>query len=89
MSVEESTSKTLRFSVYISIAVIILGLAAYFLNMGQNILWFGILLLIVSPLIGVIVTTIGLIREKDMKWVKVAIILIVIAIIGMLVKISF
>ena len=86
MSVEENTSRTLKFSVYVSIAVIVIGVIINSLNITQNVLWFGILLLIISPFIGVIVTTFSLFRDIDMKWVKVALILIVISAIGMLLK---
>lgn len=86
MSVEHNTSMTLRYSVFVSMLVVIVGLIAYMLDMGDGILWAGILMVIISPLIGVAVTTVSLYIEKDLKWVAVALVLITMSMIGMLLR---
>ena len=86
MSVEHNTSVTLRYSVFTSMLVVIVGLIAYMLDMGDGILWAGILMVIISPLIGVAVTTVSLYIEKDLKWVAVALVLITMSMIGMLLR---
>ena len=86
MSVEHNTSVTLRYSVFTSMIVVIAGLITYMLDMGDGILWAGILMVIISPLIGVAVTTVSLYIEKDLKWVAVALVLITMSVIGMLLR---
>ena len=86
MNTERNTSVTLRASVYIGIAAVVIGLIVYMLDMGDLFLKIGLFTVIVSPFIGVIVTTVSLYLEKDMKWVCVALILIAISVIGVLVK---
>ena len=86
MNAERNTSITLRISIFVGIAAVIIGLIIYMLDMGDLFLKIGLFTVIVSPFIGVIVTTVSLYLEKDMKWVFVALILIAISIIGVLIK---
>lgn len=86
MNTERNTSLTLKYSLIVSMAVVIIGLIVYMMDMGDEILWTGLLLVIVSPLIGVAVTTVSLWIEKDYKWMYVALVLIAISVIGILVK---
>ena len=86
MSTERNTAVALRYSVIIGIITIAIGIAIDMFGHGTDILWAGLFLLIISPLIGVIATTVSLIIEKDTKWVAVAIALIAISVIGMLLK---
>ena len=86
MNTERNTSLTLKYSLIISMAVVIIGLITYMMDMGDNILWTGLLLVIISPLIGVAVTTVSLWIEKDYKWMYVALVLIAISVVGILMK---
>ncbi len=86
MNTERNTSLTLKYSLIVSMAVVIVGVIAHLMDMGDDILWTGLLLVIVSPLIGVAVTTVSLWIEKDYKWMYVALVLIAISVIGILVK---
>ena len=86
MNTERNTSVTLRISIYVGIAAVVIGLMIYMLDMGDLFLKIGLFTVIVSPFIGVIVTTVSLYLEKDLKWVCVALILIVISVIGVLMK---
>ena len=86
MNAERNTSMTLRISVFIGIAAVAVGLVLYLLDMGDAFLRAGLFIVIISPFIGVIVTTASLYLERDLKWVGVALILIAISVIGMLLK---
>ena len=86
MNAEHNTSVTLRFSVYIGMVAVIIGLVAFFLDMGDALLWTGLLIVIVSPLAGVVVTTVSLYLERDLRWVLVALVLIAISVVGMIFK---
>ena len=84
MMMNKVVSSALKYSVYVSMAVITVGLIAHFADMGDNILWSGVLLLIVSPIIGMLTATICLVAEKDTKWICVALILIAISVVNIL-----
>ena len=86
MNTEHNTSLTLKYSVFVSVFIVIVGLILYMADMGDKVLWAGLLMVIVSPLLGVIVTTISLWMEKDLKWMYVALLLIAISVIGILLK---
>ena len=86
MNTEHNTAMVLRYSVFVGMAAVIAGVIAFLAGLGDGLLWAGLLIVIVSPLAGVVVTTVSLYLEKDMKWVYVALVLIAISIIGMLIK---
>lgn len=86
MNTERNTSLTLKYSLIVSMAVVIVGVIAHLMDMGDDILWAGLLLVIISPLLGVAVTTVSLWIEKDYKWMYVALVLIAISVVGILVK---
>ena len=86
MNTERNTSLTLKYSLMISVAVVIIGLIVHLMDMGSYILRTGIFMVIISPLIGVAVTTLSLYIEKDLKWMAVALILIAMSAVGILVK---
>ena len=86
MNTEHNTSLTLKYSVFVSVFVVIVGLILYMADMGDRVLWAGLLMVIVSPLLGVVVTTVSLWMEKDLKWMYIALLLIAISVIGILLK---
>ena len=86
MNTEHNTSLTLKYSLIVSMAVVIIGVIVHMMDMGDEILWTGLLLVIISPLIGVAVTTVSLWLEKDYKWMYIALVLIAISVVGILVK---
>ena len=86
MNTEHNTSLTLKYSVFVSVFIVIAGLILYMADMGDKVLWAGLLMVIVSPLLGVIVTTISLWMERDLKWMYIALLLIAISVIGILLK---
>ena len=84
MNMNRMTALTLRIGMTLGIAVMIIGLVLDTMSMGQDILFAGVLILIASPFLGIIVTTIALISSGDKKWSLVAIILIAIISIGVI-----
>ena len=83
MNLNHATALTLRIFVVIGIAMMVAGLAMSLMDMGDAVLYAGILVLIVSPFAGVIVTFIALIQEKDWYWVTIAAILLAITAVGL------
>ncbi len=84
MNMNRMTALTLRIGMTLGIAVMIIGLILDAMSMGQDVLFAGVLILIASPFLGVIVTTVALISSGDRKWSLVAIILIAIISIGVI-----
>lgn len=84
MNMNRMTALTLRIGMTLGIAVMIIGLVLDAISMGQDVLFAGVLILIASPFLGIIVTTIALISSGDRKWSLVAIILIAIISIGVI-----
>ncbi len=84
MNMNRMTALTLRIGMTLGIAVMIIGLVLDAMSMGQDVLFAGVLILIASPFLGIIVTTVALISSRDRKWSLVAIILIAIISIGVI-----
>lgn len=84
MNMNRMTALTLRIGMTLGIAVMIIGLVLDAMSMGQDVLFAGVLILIASPFLGIIVTTVALISSGDRKWSLVAIILIAIISIGII-----
>lgn len=84
MNMNRMTALTLRIGMTLGIAVMIIGLVLDAMSIGQDVLFAGVLILIASPFLGVIVTTVALISSGDRKWSLVAIILIAIISVGVI-----
>lgn len=84
MNMNRMTALTLRIGMTLGIAIMIIGLVLDAMSMGQDVLFAGVLILIASPFLGIIVTTVALISSGDRKWSLVAIILIAIISIGII-----
>jgi uncharacterized membrane protein len=56
-------------------------------DFGDRIMWAGLILLLGSPFVGVIVTCVHLMKEKDRKWVNVSIVLIAVIIAGIILSV--
>lgn len=76
------TALTLRAGILLGLVLIVVGLFA-----GDDVLWWGMLVLIASPLAGVVATLVCLLRERDMFWASVAVVLIIITAIGIAISI--
>lgn len=88
MNLYDSTASALRYGVTLGIVIMALGVVmdGFDISYSDDVLWFGTLVLILSPLFGVIVSTICLALEKDWKWVSVASVLLAVTIAGMIVS---
>jgi len=77
MNTDGCIAWTLRIGIVFGIILIIIG---EMMAEGNAVLWMGVLILILSPLFGIIVAFLGLLFEKDWFWTGVAaVVLIVIA----------
>ena len=89
MNLYGSTSKALWWGAIIGITIITLGLIVESLGFGDLVLWLGLLILIISPMIGVLVSMICLIKDKNYRWVAVASLLVVMTIISIAITAFF
>ena len=89
MRTYDSTAFALRYNMLTGIVIVFIGTILFLLDTDRcmDVIWLGILVLILSPFIGILVTTVSLAIEKDMKWVTVAMILITVTTIGMILSI--
>ena len=84
MNLNRSTALTLRAGIVLGMILMVIGLLVESTGGDDTILYAGILVLIISPFLGVIVSFVSLLSEKDWIWAIVAGILIVITTTGIL-----
>lgn len=84
MNLNRSTAMTLRAGIVLGMVLMIIGLLVESTGGDDTILYAGMLVLIISPFLGVIVSFVSLLSEKDWIWAIVAGILIVITTTGIL-----
>ena len=75
---------TLRAGIVLGMVLMVIGLLVESTGGDDTILYAGMLVLIISPFLGVIVSFVSLLSEKDWIWAIVAGILIVITTTGIL-----
>ncbi len=86
MMLNKATALTLRAGVVLGMILMVVGLAVSAMDGGDSMLYIGVLVLIASPLAGVVVTLLCLLREKDRFWAMIAGILLMITIAGVLIS---
>ena len=86
MMLNKATALTLRAGVVLGMILMVVGLAVSAMDGGDSVLYFGVLVLIASPLAGVVVTLLCLLGEKDRFWAMIAGILLMITIAGVLIS---
>ena len=86
MMLNKATALTHRAGVVLGMILMVVGLAVSAMDGGDSVLYFGVLVLIASPLAGVVVTLLCLLREKDRFWAMIAGILLMITIAGVLIS---
>lgn len=86
MSLNEETSSVLKYGTLIGLAVMVVGLVLSSFEFSDTLLAAGVLILIFAPFAGVLTSTKCLIQEKDRFWVKIALILVTVLIIGMIIS---
>lgn len=82
MELNRSTALMLRIGIYAGLIISVIGLAMSMTGGSDRVLYAGIFVLIVSPFLGVIVSLVSLIKEKDWRWAAVAAILLLITVTG-------
>lgn len=86
MNLNRSTALTLRAGIVIGMVLMIIGLIMDATGGGDGILYIGILVLIISPFLGAIVSFISLLSERDWLWAAVAGVLILITTAGIVIS---
>ena len=84
MNLNRSTAMTLRAGIVLGMVLMVIGLLIESTSGDDTLLYTGMLVLIISPFLGVIVSFVSLLSEKDWIWAIVAGILIVITTTGIL-----
>ena len=79
MNMNRSIAWTLRIGIVIGLIMIVIG---EFLSEGNGLLYWGLLVLICSPMFAVIVAFIGLVKERDWFWAAIAAIVVAIVLSG-------
>ncbi len=79
MNMNMSIAWTLRIGIVLGLILIVIG---EFLEPGNQVLYYGLLVLIASPMFAVIAALIGLIRERDWFWALIAVVVLVIVVSG-------
>ena len=88
IDLNRATAMTLRAGIIAGVILMVIGLIQYGLDGTETVLYYGVLLLIVSPFIGVLVTFCVLIMDRDWKWVSVAAVLVIVTVIGIIINIE-
>jgi len=86
MNMNRAIAWTLRAGIVLGLVLIVIGLA---MGEGNPFLYYGLLIMISSPLLAVITAFVGLISEKDWFWAAVAGAVVVIVSCGAAVAILF
>lgn len=79
MNMNKSIAWTLRIGIVVGLVLIVIG---EFLEEDNAFLYYGLLVLIASPMFAAIAALIGLIREKDWFWALIALIVLAIVVSG-------
>lgn len=89
MNLYGSTAKTLWWGAVLGITVITLGLIVESMGLGDLVLWLGLLILITSPMLGVVVSMVSLVKVKNYRWAAVALLLILMTAISIFITAFF
>jgi uncharacterized membrane protein len=81
VSIEVVLSWVLRTGVMAGAVLMVIGLFA-----GANVIWFGVFILALTPLLRVIIAGLMFLSQKDMKYFIIALYVISVLVIGILIK---
>ena len=82
-TINEATSTVIRIGTMIGIAIMTVGLLLFGTDYGEKILLGGTIVLVFTPLAGIITSLACLLKEGDRKWAMVAVILIAVIAVGL------
>ena len=87
MELDRSTGLTLRYGVYLSMAIMVIGLVLMQIgaDIGASILNAGIAVLVFTPFVSIMVSTLALYTERDWEWLRVALTVLAITACGIVV----
>jgi uncharacterized membrane protein len=87
MDLDKATGRVLRYGVYVSIIVMLLGLvvSSFDVSVGSVILNIGVSILVLTPFFSILASSMALFLERDFKWLRVSLTVLIITIIGILV----
>ena len=80
-----ATVRTIQTGTVIGIVILALGLLLSGADYGKDILMAGAVVLVLTPLAGVVTSLACLLREGDRKWAMVACVLIAVVAIGLMI----
>lgn len=87
MNLEKRTAFTLRAGIVVGTMLMIVGLCMSMYGAENSVLYAGVLVLILSPFLGVLTSFAALLIQKDYFWAGIAAVLIIITAIGMLIHV--
>ena len=85
MNMNKNIAWTLRIGIVLGLILIIIG---ELISEDNLFLYWGLLILIASPLFGVVVAFIGMISERDWFWACIAGLVVIIVVTGAIVAIT-
>ncbi len=88
LELNKATALTLRTGIVLGMALMLLGLCLYAVDGSETLLYAGLLVLIVSPFLGVVVSFAVLIAERDWRWAGVAALLVLVTAIGIVLSLE-
>lgn len=88
LDLNRSTAFMLRAGIVAGIVLMIIGLALYLMDGTETVLYLGVLVLIISPFLGVLVSFAVLIIDRDWRWTAVAAVLVIVTAIGILISLE-
>ena len=83
-----STATTLRVGIVIGMVLMLAGLCLYLMDGTDMLIYIGLLVLIVSPFLGVVTSFVVLVIEKDWRWAAVAAVLFIVTAIGIVISLE-
>lgn len=88
LDLNRSTAFMLRTGIAVGIVLMVIGLTLYLMDVTETVLYIGVLVLIISPFLGVLVSFAVLVIDRDWRWAAVATVLVIVTAIGILVSLE-
>ena len=79
------TSRVIRTGTVIGIAILAIGLLLSGINFGEKIMLAGVIILVMTPLAGILTSMTCLFKSGDRTWGMVSVVLVAVVVIGLLI----
>lgn len=86
MTLNDETSRVLKYGTLLGLCIMTLGLLTISFDFSEKLLAAGVLILILTPPAGIVVSTKCLIQEGDRTWTRVALTLIAVLVLGIVIS---